>query len=84
MLQEKRKILTKFIREYFIKESGKILNPDTSLIDQEIIDSTGVLELVAFVEETFQIRVEDEEIIPDNFDSVNKLAAFIETKSVKR
>ena len=45
------------------------------------MDSTGVLELVMFVEETFGIAVEDQEIVPENFDSVSRLAAYIRQKS---
>ena len=45
-----------------------------------MVDSTGVLELVMFVEETFNTTVEDEEIVPENFDSVAQLAAYIRRK----
>jgi acyl carrier protein len=72
--------LVKFIHDNFIKESGLVVNADDSLIEKGLIDSTGVLELVAFMEETFKIKVEDEEIIPENFDSVNKLVNFIQLK----
>ena len=53
---------------------------DVSFLDESIVDSTGVLELVAFVEETFNVTIEDQEIPPDNFDSVNKLTYFIQHK----
>lgn len=78
-----REILIKFINEYFVKESGTVLDTDASLIEEGILDSTGVIELVAFIEETFNIRVEDEEIIPDNLDSINKLVHFIQPKLAK-
>jgi acyl carrier protein len=45
------------------------------------MDSTGVLDLVMFIEETFGIAVKDEELIPENLDSVNKLVAFVERKT---
>jgi hypothetical protein len=45
-----------------------------------IIDSVGLLELVAFLEEKFDIRVEDEEIIPENFDTINNLVIFVKSK----
>ena len=51
-----------------------------SLLDKGIIDSTGVLELVAFIGETFGIQVADEELVADNFDSIDKLAAFVQAK----
>jgi acyl carrier protein len=56
------------------------LNDSGSLLDLGIIDSTGVLELVGFLEETYEIEVDDEELIPDNLDSINNLVKYIETK----
>ena len=53
---------------------------DDSFLEKSIIDSTGVLELVAFVEETYHFKVQDEELLPDNLDSVTKLAVFIGEK----
>ena len=60
---------------------GYQLSDDASFLEEGIVDSTGVLELVLFVEETFQVTVEDQEIVPENFDSVNKLAAYIQRKA---
>jgi acyl carrier protein len=54
---------------------------DDSFLEGGLIDSTGVLELVLFVEETFGIKVEDEELIPDNFDSVNRIVEFAKSKT---
>lgn len=73
------------IRRYVL-ESFLFTTDDTrldswaSFLEEGVIDSTGVLELVAFVEETFGIEVSDEEILPENFDSVVKLAAFVKAK----
>jgi acyl carrier protein len=53
---------------------------DDSLLEQRIMDSTGVLEIVAFLEERFGVKVEDEEMLPANLDSISKLAAFVERK----
>ncbi len=50
---------------------------DASFLNEGITDSTNVLELVLFVEETFQVTVADHEIMPENFDSVSKLADFV-------
>ncbi len=52
-----------------------------SLLELGIIDSTGVLELVGFLEETFQITVEDDDLVPDNLDSVDNLVKYIQGKS---
>lgn len=53
---------------------------DDSFLEKGILDSTGVLELVSYIEKQFAIRVEADEIIPDNLDSVNKLTTFIQKK----
>ena len=73
-----RKKIYIFIRDNFLLGgNSKQLKDDDSFLEKGIIDSTGVLELVSFIEETFEIRVEDEELIPDNLDSVNKLVIYI-------
>jgi acyl carrier protein len=54
---------------------------DASFLDNGIVDSMNVLELVMFVEEKFGVQVGDGEIVPDNFDSVSRLAAFIRRKA---
>jgi acyl carrier protein len=56
------------------------LGNDDSFLEQGIIDSTGVLELVEWLEDTFDCSVDDEELVPENLDSVNNLAAFITRK----
>jgi acyl carrier protein len=76
--------LIMFLNEYFIKETGLVVKDDTSFLDEGIIDSTGVIELVTYIEIAFEIKVEDEEIIPDNLDSINKLVDFIHVKLEKK
>lgn len=56
------------------------LEDTTSFLQQGILDSTGVLELVAFVESEFGIAVEDDELVPANFDSITALGTFIHRK----
>lgn len=79
MSDQKEKIKN-FIVENFLFGNADGLNDDTSFLDEGIIDSTGVLELVTFLEEEFAIKIEDVELIPENLDSINSVAAFIETK----
>ena len=69
-----------FVIKNFIFEDDGSLTPETSFLDNGIIDSTGVLELIAFVEETYGIKVEDHEIIPENFDSIRNIASFVERR----
>jgi len=76
-----KKIIKEFITNNFQKGGGsKTINDDTSFLEEGVIDSVGVLELVAFLEETFGFRVEDEEIIPENLDSINKLVKYVRSK----
>ena len=75
--------IREFVLDYFVKDSGLELKDNTSFLDEGIIDSTGVMELVSFIELTFGIRLEDEEIVPDNFDSVDRLTDYIRSKSDK-
>lgn len=58
-----------------------VVEGDTSFLESGLIDSTGVLELVQFLEEKFRIKVEDEDLIPANLDSVNALSRFVKAKS---
>lgn len=75
------KKIRQFIFDNFLFDAeNSDLKNDDSFLDQGIIDSTGVLELVEWLEDECGIEVEDEELIPDNLDSVNNLAAFIEKK----
>ena len=73
--------LRNFITETFLPSSGlDAFADEDSFMETGIIDSTGVLELLEFIEESFQIQVEDEEVVPDNLDSLIKLSSFIERK----
>ena len=71
-----------FIIDNFLfgEDDGKLSNDD-SFLDQGLIDSTGVLELVAYIEGNYAVRIEDDELDPKNLDSVNKLVRFINRKT---
>jgi len=72
--------IRKFIVSNFYVAGGTQLHDDTSLLEEGIIDSTGVLEVLAFVEKEFGIKAADEEIVPENFDGIGRIAAFVEAK----
>ena len=72
--------IRKFIVEDFLFGDDNGLKDDTSFLDEGIIDSTGILELVSFLEEEFSISVEDEELIPENLDSIMNVVAYLERK----
>ena len=72
----------KFIEERFLAGAGlDRIQPDVSLLENGIMDSTGVLEFIDFLEGTFNIKIMDEELVPDNLDSINRIVAFIERKT---
>ena len=56
------------------------LNDDASFLDSGIVDSTGILELIMFLETNYGIKIESEEMLPENLDSVNKVVAFLNRK----
>ncbi len=75
------------IRHYILEnlmftDDGSRLPNDASLLDRGVIDSTGVLEIVMFLEEEFAIKIKDSEMLPENFDSVNNLVAFVQRLQV--
>ncbi|HKZ56383.1 MAG TPA: acyl carrier protein [Thermodesulfovibrionales bacterium] len=73
--------IRQFIFEnYLFVEQDDSLRDDDSFLEKGIIDSTGILELVAFLEESCGIKIADEELIPEHLDSVNNLIAFINSK----
>ena len=73
------KIRTFIVENFLFGEDGGLKN-DSSFLDSGIIDSTGILELVDFLESEFSIDVEDEELIPENLDSLNNLDSYLSRK----
>ena len=72
--------IKEFIRENFLFGKGITFSDDDSFLEMGLIDSTGVLELVTFLESTFGIRVGDEELLPQNLDSINRITHFVGSK----
>lgn len=69
-----------FIAENFLFRADADLDDDQSLLDSGVIDSTGVLEVIAFLEQTFGISIADEEIVPENLDSINNMTRYLASK----
>ena len=81
MLKDKLRL---FILENFLFTDDQAeLKNDDSFMDRSIVDSTGILEILEFLEEECSIKVEDEEMIPDNLDSIQKIISFVERKLAK-
>ena len=67
-------------RNLLFSDNGFKYDDDDSFLEEGIVDSIGVLELVGFIEEAFGVVVDDMDVIPDNFDTVNKLTAYVQSK----
>ena len=69
------------VNNFLFGQDGAELTDDASLLELGIIDSTGVLELVSFLEGGYQFKIDDEELVPENLDSIRNLSRFIRRKS---
>jgi acyl carrier protein len=70
-----------YISENFMFGSGSVaLSDSDSFLDHHVLDSTGFLELIGFLEETYSIKVGDAEMIPENLDSLDNIAAYLARK----
>jgi acyl carrier protein len=82
--QLKTEIRDFIVENFLFGEGGDALTDGQSLVEAGLIDSLGVAELVAFIESRYGVMAEDEELVPDNFDSIERVAAFIEHKRSTR
>ena len=71
------------LENYLFTNDTSAVALDDSLLDRGIVDSTGMLEIILFLEEQLGVVMKDEEMIPDNLDSVNKIARFVESKRIR-
>jgi acyl carrier protein len=79
-MNEGKDMIRAFVVENFLFGNEDSLRDQTSFLDEGIIDSTGILELVSFLEETFTITVKDEELIPENLDSIANVVSYLNKK----
>lgn len=68
------------VENFLFGQENFEFSDDDSLMGKGIIDSTGVLELVAFIQEDFGVQIDDRDLIPENLDSINKVMQFLATK----
>ena len=71
------------VNNFLFGEAGSLEN-ETSFMDSGTLDSTGVLELVTFLESTYAVKVQDKEMVPENLDSINRAAAFVARKIAEK
>lgn len=79
-MQDPREKIRNFVRESFLFGGDDELRDDDSFLDMGIVDSTGVLELVAFLESEWELSIDDAELLPENLDSVNNIVGFLDRK----
>jgi acyl carrier protein len=70
-----------FIAQNFVMAEAADLAADQSLMEARLIDSTGVLELVAFLEEAFGVQVSDADLVPENLDTIGSIVAYVQRKT---
>jgi acyl carrier protein len=72
--------IREFVTSNFYVPNPAELTDDASLLERGIIDSTGVMEVIAFIEDKYAVKVEDEEMVPENLDSIARISAFVARK----
>jgi len=80
-MSELKDTIRAFVVENFLFGNNENLEDNTSFLDEGIIDSTGILELVSYLEEKFSITVEDDDLVPENLDSINNVTAYLQSKT---
>jgi acyl carrier protein len=79
--EEIQKQVSEYLAENFLfGEEGAVIGGDDSFLEIGLIDSTGILELIQFLEESFGIEMDDEEIIPENLDSIKRVTRYVGSK----
>lgn len=74
----------RFLKDNFpLSADGVVLDRDDSLIEVGVIDSTGVLELIGFIEERYEVQIADEEVLPENLDSIAAITRFVGEKTAR-
>ena len=76
----KQDIKTYILENYLFTDDDSQLSSSDSFLEKGILDSTGILEVIYFIEDEYGIKVEDEEMIPENLDSVESLVVFVQHK----
>lgn len=69
-----------FLREVVSVPDAGVVGADESLLDSGLLDSAGIFQLVAFLEDRFGLTIADEDVVPDNFDTINAVVSFVDAK----
>jgi acyl carrier protein len=79
-MQDTKAVVRRFLLDNIMMGADAQIGDETSFIEDHILDSTGFIELVTFIEEAFGITVSDEEMLPENFDSLRNIDAYVARK----
>ena len=79
-MQDTKKLVHAFVMDNFVMGGNVAIADDTSFMNSHILDSTGFIELILFIEETFSLKVDDAEMLPENFDSLNNINGYVARK----
>jgi acyl carrier protein len=77
-------LIKQFIEQNFYVSDAAALTADTSLINGGYVDSTGMLEMVGFLEEQFSIQVSEQELVPENFETIARMVAYLDGKRARQ
>jgi acyl carrier protein len=83
-MQDVQQRVRQFVVENFYVSDPSEVGDDTSLITTGLVDSTGMLEVIGFLESEFGIRIRDQEMVPDNLETIGRIAAFVGKKRAAR
>lgn len=80
----KQQVRSYILDNFLMGARGANFGDSDSFMEQHVLDSTGFLELITYLEETYSIKVDDEEMVPENLDSLNNIEAFVQRKLAGR
>lgn len=81
MMDIKGKIRNYILESFLFTTDQNAIKDNDSFLEKGFIDSTGILEVISFIEEQFKIKVKDDEMIPENLDSIDQIVAFVQRKT---
>jgi acyl carrier protein len=79
-VQDTKGIVRKYLLDNFVMGGDVEIGDETSFMDSHVLDSTGFIELISFIEESFGVKIADEEMLPENLDSLEAIDAFVARK----
>ena len=79
-MHDTKATVRKYLLDNFVMGGDVEIRDETSFMASHVLDSTGFIELISFIEETFGLRITDEEMLPENLDSLDAIEAFVARK----